>query len=171
MSDDKDRAIAEALTALGLDEGLAWEPAKVCPQGHSLGSVFIGRLCSRCVDDYLMAHDHLSYYQEALEEMQRMPDVIKKEWRIGRIPHDFTNPTFLLPAARAYCQYRNKVEGRAYGIQISYIVVWSEREGGYARIAPECDIDDDFEKMSRGSDEMDALRDALHAAITGEVEA
>ncbi|NMP21873.1 hypothetical protein [Sulfobacillus harzensis] len=25
MSDDKDRAIAEALTALGLDEGLAWE--------------------------------------------------------------------------------------------------------------------------------------------------
>ncbi len=158
--------IARWLAAHGHPE-LAWEPAKTCPQGHSLGRVDIGGLCSRCADDYLMSHESLSYYGEAVEEMQRMPDAVKRMWLIEAVPKDFAQPAPLLAAVRTFVRTRTQ-DGSFWSYQTS----WRPDEAR-AEIREEIIESWGFE-IGRGyaeedpSDEYKALRAALAAAMEGE---
>ena len=113
-------AIAEALDARGLGR-YAWDPAKTCPQGHpnidpecgECGAQ-IGEECWECGTIWIeqryvascpTAADLCScadtdHYGEASEEWDTMmtDPTVHPEWRIGRVPKDFTKPEVLLPA-------------------------------------------------------------------------
>ncbi len=101
--------IAEGLDARGFPEALAWEPAKRCPKGHPNrtphhdGPTPIGEPCNACLmsnipDEYrTRGWEWAMSMQAAMAERPGLHD----EWRIGRVPHRFTNPTYLLPVINA----------------------------------------------------------------------
>ena len=61
------RAIAEALTGVGLDEKLAWGTELLCECGNPFD-----KPCRGC--------------------------------SVNHVPHDFTDPRYLIPALEAYCE-------------------------------------------------------------------
>lgn len=107
MPTDRNAVVAEWLDAH--DRGdLAWEPAKTCRQGHPTGSLQAGQFCMQCVE--------LGYFEQIGEpgsvpwvEWQAMAEDPHKngmwhpEWRIARLPHEFADPAFYLPALEAFC--------------------------------------------------------------------
>lgn len=106
---DENQVIAEWLDAHDHPD-LAWEPAWECPQGHpNVGRsdderTPIGEACSGC----LMTNVPDTYRTRAWEWAASMnaamadhPE-LQPEWRIGRVPHNFTLPEYLLPALEAF---------------------------------------------------------------------
>lgn len=82
--DTRNREIADALTAQGFPESLAWErtPGYRCADGHS-------QLWARA--------DGQCWVKNCQQPMEPNP----------RVPHDFTNAEFLLPAVEAWCDHVN----------------------------------------------------------------
>ena len=79
------RAIAEALTARGFAEALAWSPARTCPNGH---------------DNY---ENDCGAPDEAIGNRCVYCDAVIQRGE----PHDFTDPRYLMPVLEAYCaEYR-----------------------------------------------------------------
>lgn len=114
MTQDVNRVIADGLRAARLPEGLAWEPAKQCPQGHPNDDMAvnqgIGEMCRTCEARWVLLEpdgtagraDEVRARDHELFEHRR--DVNwHPEFRIQAVPHDFTDADYLVPAAEAFC--------------------------------------------------------------------
>ncbi len=93
--------IAEALDDKGLGQW-AWGVALTCPQGHSNiepecggPNQGIGEVCWEC------ANEDTDGWVNIVEELQDDPNW-RPEWRIGRVPRDFTQPQVLWPVLEIY---------------------------------------------------------------------
>lgn len=163
MSDPINLTIAEALTAHGFDTALAWEPARECPRGHlNVGRTPIGGWCDECIvqrwehrDEY---DDAVTTISEVIAWMETFPAAISRMWRIDRIPHDFTDPRYLLPAIEAFCDqmgYGYLLHRYADPLDGIEAEIYAGPNAGWKGDAPH-------------GQPMEALRGALHAAVTGD---
>lgn len=171
------REIAEALTAMGLGH-LAFETATECPQDHPSTDVDtndfggpdykedegwgIGVLCLTCIAnskeiEKCIDADVEYFRARKVRDAHQADPTWHPEWRVQGAPHDFTDPRYLRPAVRAVCDLKRWKALEIYrgdGIYIGniYSTPQSNTEGVYV--------------TERGED---ALRNALHAAISEEV--
>ena len=98
--------IATLAEAAGVDIHLLWDAADECPQGHYLDpaiyNVGIGYLCEQCDTEYWNTHMEVNeadwYHEHAANEDN---PAWHPEWRVGRVPKDFTQASVLFAVVEA----------------------------------------------------------------------